>query len=85
MMISGSVPVLGSGAQESQTQRRASRSQASTGYTCSGPRPTMLRIVLFTCGGFIALYLVWNIIQFFYGNYKDRQAAKTKKGNRPMN
>lgn len=39
----------------------------------------MLRIVLLTCGAAIALYLVWNFLQLFFGIFRERRGEEKKK------
>ena len=40
--------------------------------------PQMLRNALVAIGALIVLYLVWNLLQFLVGTYKDRRATKRK-------
>jgi hypothetical protein len=41
----------------------------------------MLRIVGFAVAGLVALYAVWNFVQFLVGSYGDRRALKNEKGD----
>lgn len=43
----------------------------------------MLRIVLFSIGALVALYVIWNLLQLLFGSYRDRRSAKNKKGDVP--
>ena len=43
----------------------------------------MIRIALVAIGALIALYLLWNFLQLFFGIFGQRRAGKSKKPDDP--
>jgi len=45
----------------------------------------MLRTALWTGGAAVALYLIWNVLQFLFGTFGDRRLHKGKKADERAN